>query len=72
MGNLYLDCGCDPKKTTEEVCDKTNGHCMCKDNFSGEDCQRCAGNYYGYPNCNGMWLFCFFKTVSPVAMESWW
>jgi hypothetical protein len=47
------DCNCDPAGTTEEICNKDSGRCMCKPNFTGERCDRCVSGYFGFPNCRG-------------------
>jgi laminin alpha 3/5 len=46
-----LVCTCDQVGTVEEVCDKTNGMCLCKETFNGDRCDQCARGFYAYPNC---------------------
>ncbi len=46
-------CDCDPKGTTDEVCDKRNGQCLCKEGFGGPRCDRCE------PGVNVIKLFSF-------------
>ena len=46
-------CACDPTGAVEEICDKTDGECLCKDNFNGLRCDECARGYWGYPACVG-------------------
>lgn len=46
-----LDCSCDRKGTTEEICDKESGKCLCKEGYGGERCDKCIPGYYGYPDC---------------------
>ncbi|XP_009989305.1 PREDICTED: laminin subunit alpha-3, partial [Tauraco erythrolophus] len=32
-------------------CEEGSGRCFCKQNFQGENCERCADGFYGYPFC---------------------
>ncbi|KAJ8033108.1 Laminin subunit alpha [Holothuria leucospilota] len=48
----YKECACSPDGVTDDVCDKSTGTCLCKDNFAGSYCDRCATGYFGYPNCD--------------------
>ncbi|MFT7812246.1 laminin subunit alpha-3 [Arapaima gigas] len=43
-------CRCDPQKSNG--CEDGSGRCLCKPNFSGVDCERCADGYYEYPRCS--------------------
>ena len=46
-------CSCDPAGTEDEICDKAVGSCLCKQNFTGERCDRCEAGFYGFPDCRG-------------------
>ena len=50
-------CACDPTGAVEEICDKTDGECLCKDNFNGLRCDVCARGYWGFPACVGRYTF---------------
>ena len=49
--NLPSACDCDAKGTIEEVCDKSNGQCLCKEGFGGPRCDRCEPGWFDYPTC---------------------
>ena len=40
------ECQCDPNASTSLECD-ANGHCACKDGFSGKKCNTCKGGFTG-------------------------
>ena len=44
-------CDCDAVGAVEEVCDKSDGQCLCKEVFNGDRCDVCARGYYAYPDC---------------------
>uniref|UniRef100_A0A665UIL9 Laminin subunit alpha 3 n=1 Tax=Echeneis naucrates TaxID=173247 RepID=A0A665UIL9_ECHNA len=44
-----IPCRCDEKTTAG--CEMGSGRCICKPQFSGENCDRCADGYYYYPQC---------------------
>jgi len=50
-----LECSCNPdgvKNATEDMsCNKETGQCNCQDNVTGQQCDKCAPGYYGFPNC---------------------
>lgn len=50
---FYPVCDCDSSGTSEEICNKTTGQCLCKENFMFPRCDRCAPGYYNYPMCQG-------------------
>lgn len=54
--HICTDCNCDPSGTVDEICDKQFGECMCKQNYTGERCDRCEPGFYGYPSCEGKLL----------------
>lgn len=48
---FFIDCNCDLKGTEEGICNKATGQCLCREEFTGERCDKCKSGYYGYPNC---------------------
>ncbi|XP_067330961.1 laminin subunit alpha-3-like isoform X5 [Channa argus] len=44
-----ISCRCD--KWTTSGCEMGSGRCICKPQFAGENCDRCAEGYYYYPQC---------------------
>ncbi|VBB28863.1 unnamed protein product [Acanthocheilonema viteae] len=43
-------CVCDPAKHTGD-CEDETGRCICKPQFTGVDCDRCAPGHYSPPEC---------------------
>uniref|UniRef100_A0A8C4F0L3 Laminin subunit alpha 3 n=1 Tax=Dicentrarchus labrax TaxID=13489 RepID=A0A8C4F0L3_DICLA len=44
-----IPCRCD--EMTTAGCEMGSGRCICKPQFTGENCDRCADGYYSYPQC---------------------
>nr|XP_046263462.1 laminin subunit alpha-3-like isoform X2 [Scatophagus argus] len=44
-----IPCRCDERSTAG--CEMGSGKCVCKPQFTGENCDRCADGYYYYPQC---------------------
>ncbi|KFO77914.1 Laminin subunit alpha-3, partial [Cuculus canorus] len=44
-----IPCSCNLEHA--EGCEEGSGRCFCKQNFQGENCERCADGFYGYPFC---------------------
>ncbi|XP_019117800.1 laminin subunit alpha-3 isoform X2 [Larimichthys crocea] len=44
-----IRCRCDERTTAG--CEMGSGRCICKPQFTGEYCDRCADGYYYYPQC---------------------
>ncbi|NXW82040.1 LAMA3 protein, partial [Alopecoenas beccarii] len=44
-----IPCSCNSEHA--EGCEEGSGHCFCKQNFQGENCERCADGFYAYPFC---------------------
>ncbi|PWA25274.1 hypothetical protein CCH79_00005330 [Gambusia affinis] len=42
-------CSCDERITAK--CEMGSGRCICKPQFAGESCDRCADGHYRYPEC---------------------
>uniref|UniRef100_A0AAX7TSU7 Laminin subunit alpha 3 n=1 Tax=Astatotilapia calliptera TaxID=8154 RepID=A0AAX7TSU7_ASTCA len=54
-------CSCDERTTAG--CEMGSGWCICKPQFAGENCDRCADGHYYYPDC-------FRYPVYPVTTKS--
>ncbi|KAM7379371.1 hypothetical protein PAMP_004929 [Pampus punctatissimus] len=44
-----IPCRCDGRTTVG--CESGSGRCICKPQFAGENCDRCAEGHYYYPQC---------------------
>uniref|UniRef100_A0A8C7KH65 Laminin subunit alpha 3 n=1 Tax=Oncorhynchus kisutch TaxID=8019 RepID=A0A8C7KH65_ONCKI len=44
-----IPCRCDARTTA--ACEMGTGRCRCRAEFTGNNCERCADGYYGYPQC---------------------
>lgn len=61
-----LECACDHRGTTEDVCDELTSSCFCKSNVYGQACDLCKeGTFHiNEKNPNGCTkCFCFGKTT---------
>ncbi|XP_048219198.1 laminin subunit alpha-3 isoform X2 [Perognathus longimembris pacificus] len=44
-----IPCSCDPEHA--DGCEQGSGHCHCKPNYHGDNCETCADGYYNFPFC---------------------
>uniref|UniRef100_A0A8C3D1F8 Laminin subunit alpha 3 n=1 Tax=Cairina moschata TaxID=8855 RepID=A0A8C3D1F8_CAIMO len=44
-----IPCSCNSEHA--EGCEEGSGRCFCKQNFQGENCERCADGFYSFPFC---------------------
>ena len=53
---LFVGCGCNPSGTLASDC-TSNEKCVCKDEFTGPECDKCKPGFYGDPEyCYGMYI----------------
>ncbi|XP_053349425.1 laminin subunit alpha-3 isoform X3 [Clarias gariepinus] len=57
-----IPCRCDSRTT--RGCEMGSGRCLCKPQYSGDHCDRCAGGYHRYPQCTP-YLDHLIKTPAP-------
>ena len=56
----YCDADCHVSGSSgskSTVCDKSTGKCDCNDNVVGDKCTQCESGYWGFPSCQGGYLF---------------
>lgn len=44
-------CDCDYIGSIGQSCDLYTGQCLCREGFTGRQCNRCSTGYFGHPNC---------------------
>nr|XP_046227110.1 laminin subunit alpha-1 [Scatophagus argus] len=47
------ECGCDASGALSSVCDVTTGQCVCKENVTGQTCDRCHSGFFGLQGGQG-------------------
>ena len=54
---MHLACECNPEGSEDNFCNVDSGHCYCKtNNIAGDNCEKCAETFFGFPNCQGIWF----------------
>ena len=49
-----IECQCDISGTVpaqKRLCEKQDGKCKCKSNYSGHHCTECSAGFYSFPDC---------------------
>ena len=52
----HLECECDEEGSVDNTCTETDGKCTCKEHIIGEKCAECEEEFFGFPNCEGMYI----------------
>ena len=52
---FWIGCTCNAEGSENTACD-TAGKCTCKPNVVGNDCDKCAEGYFGFPDCQGKYM----------------
>ena len=84
---LFLECKCNENGSDLLECGN-NGECVCKDGFRGKKCDQCKPNitgescdkcktlYFGYPNCQGLFIaiedFTTFSVCVVYSFDRMW
>ena len=56
----FIECNCNGDGSLDGKCDDA-GKCSCKPGFDRVKCNTCANNFFGFPQCRGIYiLFQFF------------
>ena len=63
-----IECNCDGDGSLNGKCDDA-GKCSCKPGFDEVKCNTCANNFFGFPQCRGMYLF-FSKIIIIYSLLS--
>lgn len=45
-------CECDHTGSIGQSCDLYTGQCLCREGFTGRQCNRCSIGYFDYPSCD--------------------
>ena len=56
----FIECNCDQDGSLGGNCNDA-GKCSCKPGFDGDKCSKCANNFFGFPHCQGIHFFNFYK-----------
>ena len=52
----FIDCKCDGDGSLDGKCDDA-GKCSCKTRIVGVKCNTCANNFFGFPQCQGIFFY---------------
>ena len=59
----FIECNCDEDGSEDGNCDVDSGKCSCKHGFDGDKCNTCAKEFFGFPNCLGIFFLIFQKII---------
>ena len=54
---LFAECLCNEEGSIGIACDENSGKCTCKENMTGDKCDRVDDGFYGFPEPIGRHLF---------------
>ena len=46
---LFAECLCNEEGSIGIACDENSGKCTCKENMTGDKCDRADDGFYGFP-----------------------
>ena len=49
---------CNAEGSENNLCNVDSGHCYCKPNIGGDNCEKCIDGFFGFPTCQG--VFCYY------------
>jgi hypothetical protein len=65
----FIECNCDGYGSLDGKCDDA-GKCSCNTCFDGVKCNTCAKNFFGFPQCQGIFFFNFSKIIVIYSLLS--
>ena len=45
---------CNAEGSENNLCNVDSGHCYCKPNIGGDNCEKCIDGFFGFPTCQGL------------------
>ena len=60
FNGVFVECNCNSEGSKDMSCDGIYGHCICKPNIFGHNCEQCLDGFYEFPKCQGRVLLSIF------------
>lgn len=69
---LVFRCNCNPTGSTNGQCDIVSGQCECQPGVTGQRCERCEVNFFGFSSsgCKRKRLYFIFMSSTVIRYES--
>jgi len=64
-----VECDCNDRGTTSQVCDAETSECLCEGSFTGPRCDRCATGFYRFPRCLRMYRSLHVSVVCQLYLS---
>ena len=65
---LFAECLCNEDGSVGIACDENSGKCTCKENMTGDKCDRADDGFYGFPEPIGRHLLRNISTFLLIEM----